>query len=121
VNPRWTASLELVERAHRLSVFELHAAACADLAVPASAFPIPARVHGKAVVFARRTARTGDTRAWLGDESVRDVPHPGTTIPAGQPICTVLASADDADTCYAALVARAEAIYADLARWRHAA
>jgi predicted ATP-grasp superfamily ATP-dependent carboligase len=118
VNPRWTASMELVERAHGLSLFDLHAAACVDAAVPASALPVPERAYGKAVVFAKRTVRTGDTRAWLADGGVRDVPRAGTTIVAGHPVCTVLASAAESNGCYRALVARAEAVYADLARWR---
>jgi predicted ATP-grasp superfamily ATP-dependent carboligase len=68
-------------------------------------------VLGKAVVFARRGVALGDTRAWLRDPAIADVPHPGERIPRGRPICTVFASGDDADTCLRALAARAAAIY----------
>ena len=34
VNPRWCASMDLVERAYGLSVFEAHAAACANGVLP---------------------------------------------------------------------------------------
>ena len=36
VNPRWTASMELVERARGLSVFGAHARACTSGALPAA-------------------------------------------------------------------------------------
>jgi len=115
VNPRWSASMELVERAYGTSVFELHAAACANGELPsfdlASARP-PA--CGKAIVFARDDSVAGDTRPWLLDPAVRDVPHPGERIARGQPICTVLATADDVERCGAMLIARATRIYAEL-------
>jgi predicted ATP-grasp superfamily ATP-dependent carboligase len=117
VNPRWTASMELVERAFDLSMFGIHADACARAVLPSfdlTRWPSTMKVHGKAIVFARADVTVGDTRGWLGDASVRDVPHAGEHIAAGQPICTVLAvGSDDAD-CHARLVERAERIYADL-------
>ena len=79
VNPRWSASMELVERAYGLSVFGAHAAACTAGALPAFDLARARRgagAIGKAVVFARRDVVIGDTRAWLADPSVRDVPHP---------------------------------------------
>ena len=120
VNPRWTASMELVERAYGLSVFGAHAAACASGARPD--FDLArarrgARACGKAVVFARHDVVLGDTRAWLEDVTVRDVPHPGESIRAGRPVCTVLADGADAAACHAALVRRADRVYADLATW----
>jgi predicted ATP-grasp superfamily ATP-dependent carboligase len=124
VNPRWSASMELVERAYGFSVFGAHAAACAVGALPEFDL-IRARrgsggAVGKAVVFARRDVTIGDTRAWLpGDAvaSVRDVPHPGEPISAGRAVCTVFAAARDANACYAELVRRAQRVYAELARW----
>ena len=57
----------------------------------------------------------GDTRPWLADATVRDVPQPGERIAAGRPICTIFAEADDDSGCYCALVRRAERIYSSLA------
>ncbi|HEX9283666.1 MAG TPA: ATP-grasp domain-containing protein [Gemmatimonadales bacterium] len=113
INPRYTASLELVERAYGLSIFETHARACAgtlpafDLA---AAFRTPGAV-GKAIVYARRDVTAPDTRAWLEDDSVRDVPVPGAGIARGRPICTIFARGEDAAACRRALVARARAVY----------
>jgi uncharacterized protein len=114
VNPRYTAAMELVERRDGVSIASVHAGA----AVPGTR---GAGVVGKAVVYARRAVGVGDTRAWLGDDSVADIPMPNTRMASGRPICTVFAAGRDADECYARLVARADAIYATVERRRVAA
>jgi predicted ATP-grasp superfamily ATP-dependent carboligase len=124
VNPRWCASMELVERAYGFSVFGAHAAACAAGALPEFDLVRAQRgvgAVGKAVVFGGRDVVAGDTRAWLGDTSVRDVPHPGERIAVGRAVCTVFAAGRDASACYAALVRRAERVYAELAAWERGA
>jgi predicted ATP-grasp superfamily ATP-dependent carboligase len=101
-------------------VFGAHAAACVSGALPDFDFARArrgGRAHGKAVVFARRDVVTGDTRPWLEDPTVRDVPFPGERLHAGRPVCTVLADGADAAACHAALLGRADRIYAELARW----
>ena len=119
VNPRWSASMELVERACGLSMFGVHAEACARGILPQ--FDVRhARAEiawGKAVLFAREDAVVGDARAWLDDPNVRDVPHPGEHIRAGSPICTVFGEGRDADACRDALVQRAERVYAEIESW----
>jgi predicted ATP-grasp superfamily ATP-dependent carboligase len=110
VNPRWSASMELVERAHGISMFAVHADACVNGTLPAfdvRTSPAQRSIHGKAIVFARRDVVVTGTRAWLEDPDVRDVPHEGEHIAAGQPICTVFASASDEASCYVRLVERA--------------
>jgi predicted ATP-grasp superfamily ATP-dependent carboligase len=130
VNPRWTASMELVERAYGVSVFGAHAAACANGELPTFDLARARRGTpsvGKAVLFAPRDVTAGDTRAWLAQAlpadpahaadafaGIRDVPHSGEKIPAGRPVCTVFASGPDALHCHAALVERADYVYADL-------
>jgi len=123
VNPRYTAAMELVERAHATSIAAVHAAT-ARRQRPVGDAPIghrARRVVGKAIVYARRAVTAGDTTRWLDDETVRDIPIPGTRIDRGRPICTVFAEARDAGTCHARLVARAARIYAALAPARRAA
>jgi predicted ATP-grasp superfamily ATP-dependent carboligase len=123
VNPRWSSSMELVEHAYGRSMFGLHAAACSSGELPAEqlfARPLTAALGtalGKAIVFARHDVQVGDTRPWLDDETVRDVPRAGEWVAAGQPVCTVFASGAGAAMCHAALVRRADAVYAQLARW----
>jgi uncharacterized protein len=109
VNPRWCASMELIERATGMSIFGLHAAACLDGMLPDEWPPAGTRhgAIGRAVVFASRDRTMGDTSRWLGDPDVCDVPHPGERIAAGRPVCTVFASALDGAECHAALIDRA--------------
>jgi predicted ATP-grasp superfamily ATP-dependent carboligase len=113
VNPRYSASMELIERAYDISIFQLHADACAgrlpELLPSLRRFASP--VLGKAIVFAQDEVLMGPVRRWWRDEGVRDVPHPGERIAGGQPICTVLADGRDDAACRAALVDGARAIY----------
>ena len=124
VNPRWSSSMELVERAYGLSVFAAHAAACARTALPSfdlSRARQSRQAFGKAIVFARRDVTMGDTSAWLRDADVRDVPRRGDRIRAGQPVCTVFAESADETACEAELVARAARIYTQLDEWQREA
>ena len=120
INPRWSASMELVERAHGVSVFGVHAAACAAGELPTfdlTRAHTDTAITGKAIVFARHDVTCGDTAAWLGDNTVRDVPHRGERMPAGRPVCTIFAAGADADACYAGLIARANRVYETLESW----
>jgi predicted ATP-grasp superfamily ATP-dependent carboligase len=113
VNPRWCASMELVERLYGVSILGVHAAACADGTLPSFDLLSARRDRpaiGKAVVFAREDVRVGNTREWLADVNVRDVPKPDEHIAAGQPICTLLAEDDDAERCLVRLANRAVSI-----------
>ena len=120
VNPRYSASMELVEQAYGVSVFAMHASACTSGDLPSFDLARASRgvaAIGKAIVFARQDVVCGDTRTWLDDPTVRDIPHPGERIPAGHPVCTVFADGADSPSCYDALVRRADAVYAALEAW----
>jgi predicted ATP-grasp superfamily ATP-dependent carboligase len=115
VNPRWSASMELVEAACGVPVFALHAAACARGDLPSPDFDCARSAYGKAVVFARQdVVVAADTQTWLRDPCLRDVPRSGERIAAGHPVCTVLAQGPDDVACHAALVRRADQVYASL-------
>lgn len=116
VNPRYSASMELVERAYGLSIFETHARACAG-SLPE--FAIPRRgveTWGKAVLYARRRVTPSDTESWLADPDRRDVPVAGEPIAPGRPICTIFARERDADRCFVELGRRAASVYRTLER-----
>jgi predicted ATP-grasp superfamily ATP-dependent carboligase len=87
VNPRPTASLEAIEAAHGIRVFE-----------PPAFVGEPLRAAGKAVVFATEDVVVGELAP-----DVRDVPHPGERIAKGRPICTVVATAATPDEVLAGL------------------
>ena len=116
VNPRYSASMELVERGLGVSVFGLHTAACEGRL---SETEWPANGHrgdsvGKAVLYAPAGLVVGDTRRWLEDESVADIPHPGERIARGSPICTVFARGRTTSACHAALRRRAAQLYREV-------
>jgi uncharacterized protein len=125
INPRWSASVELVELAYGLPVFAAHVTACRgglpdfDLRAARGS----GTAVGKAIVFARRDVVVGETRAWLGSSTtgerppVRDVPRAGERISAGKPVCTVFAAGRDAAECYTGLTRRAAWVYSQLAAW----
>ena len=121
VNPRWCASMELVERAYGLSVFEAHASACAFGRLPDFDLVRARRgaaAAGKAIIYARHDVTVGDTRTWLTKhESIRDIPRPGASISSGRPVCTILADAPDTAACHAALLESASRLYAQLEAW----
>jgi len=109
VNPRYSASMELIERAHDISMFEIHARA--SLGRLASA-PLPTPlVEGKAIVFAREDCVVGNTRRWLKRSWLADIPSPGSHIARGRPICTVFATASIQAACDGLLARRAAAVY----------
>jgi len=109
VNPRHSASMELIERAGASDFFALHAEACRGR-LPSRAPRLAPACFGKAVVWARRDLELGDTRDWLARDDVRDVPFPGERIRRGEPICTVLAKAPDLQQCRARLVDAARSV-----------
>ncbi len=105
INPRPTASLELIERSTGGSLAALHLAA---FGITSSAAPARWPREGtwsKAVLFAARdidfsaaTLAAVRTRSasWTsadGWPAVADIPEPPCPIPAGAPVCTVFAHA----------------------------
>jgi predicted ATP-grasp superfamily ATP-dependent carboligase len=117
VNPRWSASMELVDRVCEAPLMAAHEEACRSGAPPHVHRPRDVGVTGKAIVFAKSRVTTGDTRRWIGSAGwgdVRDVPWPGTSFERGDPICTVLAAGRTFADCYAALASKAAAIYEGL-------
>ena len=113
VNPRFTGSMELAERAFGVNVFSLHVE---GLAGRLPRVPVAERTPdgcvGKAIVYARRPTVVPDTEDWLS-RGVRDVPSPGQHIATGHPVCTVLARGRDRQACLAGLLSNAAAVYKD--------
>jgi uncharacterized protein len=120
VNPRFSASMELIERAHGISMFEIHAEACHGV-LPAS----PGRqsmLYGKSIVFAREDTQIPTAGRWVRQPWMADIPQAGERIVRGRPICTVFASARTPATCRQVLWKRAAWVYrAVVSRERRAA
>jgi predicted ATP-grasp superfamily ATP-dependent carboligase len=121
VNPRYTASVEVLERAGLAPAIALHAAACSEGRLGERMETSDRRASGKAILFA--TSRLEISPAWVEQAlterdaerpRLADVPHAGTSVDAGMPIVTVLADAADAATVMAALRERAERVLATI-------
>ena len=102
VNPRPTASLETIEAAYGVRVFE-----------PPGIVADPVRAAGKAVLFATENVVIGDSVRWL-ERGMRDVPHPGERIAAGRPICTITTTAATPQDALAGLEEQAARLRAEL-------
>jgi uncharacterized protein len=108
VNPRFSASMELVQRAQGLSMFDVHFEACHGR-LPLITPPAP-KTYGKAIVFARRPVIVPPSTLWQAID-LADIPHPGERIEQGHPICTVFAEARTPPRCRERLLERAAAVY----------
>jgi predicted ATP-grasp superfamily ATP-dependent carboligase len=99
VNPRYTASVEILERALSVPAITCHLAACREGLLPESAPPGEGVIWGKAIVYAPQRAFIAHTftehakrlnahRRW---PLIADIPATGTEIECGRPITTVFA------------------------------
>jgi len=106
INPRWTGAAEVAERAYGVPLFAWHRDACCGQ-LPDFLLERARRegaVFGKAIVFARRELVTGAMDDWLGSEWLADIPGPGERIARGQPVCTVFARHEDAESTMQGLI-----------------
>jgi len=115
VNPRYTASMELVEWAYGLNVFDLHVRSF-DRALPS--FSLEAALqqpgfYGKGIVYARQDVVMPETAGWR-ERGRRDVPFPEERIAAHHPICTVLVRGETRDECWARLLVETEMVWQEL-------
>ena len=91
INPRLSASLQLYQ-AKKGNLFAAHVQACmGELKEWPTIEKASRAMH---IIYANKTAFVPPDMAW--PEWVSDIPHFGSEIPAGAPICTVLASARSA-------------------------
>ncbi len=118
VNPRYTASMELLTRAYGLDLFQLHVEACLNESLPQ--FHLEQYWHqpsfyGKRVVYARRGVQVpAGIEEVLYRKGVRDIPRGGERIPQGAPVCTVFATGGSRTECLEHLDLAAEWIYRQL-------
>jgi predicted ATP-grasp superfamily ATP-dependent carboligase len=111
LNPRPGGSLDAYGAALGIDLFALHVAACRDGVLPAE--PVPVGAAGSLIVFADRRLTVPDGYAWPAWSADRS--PSGTAIPAGAPICTVLARNGDSAAVEGALRERAAWVHATLA------
>ncbi len=109
VNPRYTASVEILEVLAEANLIRDHCIATGfDMPPGLDARVLSAprgAVLGKLLLYANRDVVAPDTSSWhrMGPygpiPAYADVPMPGTFLPQGSPVCTVLAAAADFRQC----------------------
>jgi predicted ATP-grasp superfamily ATP-dependent carboligase len=106
VNPRYTASVELLELATGRALLHDHVEACSDGRLGDDSDLAASRIVGKRILYASRRivtppiavpARSADDP--FAVPSIADVPWPGTVIKALEPLLTVFAAAETAKLC----------------------
>jgi predicted ATP-grasp superfamily ATP-dependent carboligase len=116
INPRYPASVEIIEAAFGLPVFDIHVRGCLGKLPD---FSLGERLnnpryYGKAIVYAKEDVRIPPEAAYWVLLKRKDVPFPGETIRKGHPICTVFATGETREECWNALLTEAGKLEAEL-------
>ncbi len=120
VNPRYTASMELLQELSGANLVDLHLDAVAGVPLPAERLPEAARdgadraapdCLGKGILYAEHRTR-GAAPSLLARHGCRDLPAEGEVIEPGHPICTLIVSAATRSLCRRRLVERAALVRA---------
>ena len=117
INPRYTASIEVLEWATGRTLVAEHAAACGATDLPPTVrdrhHQSDSPIVGKAIVFAAREFQVSSfprSNSPVGIPNLADIPASGTLIRPGEPICTVLAQNSSVAGCREELAVRAAEI-----------
>jgi predicted ATP-grasp superfamily ATP-dependent carboligase len=109
VNPRYSASMELIEQAYGLPVFHLHVQAVLEGRLPKLELePLlkSGQFYGKGILYAENDVTVPDTQGWQA-RCIRDVPATGEKIPMGGPVCTIFADCPNYSLTIGELISRA--------------
>ena len=102
INPRYTASVEVHEIGHEASLFGAHVAACESQAEFDWPDSDPHTRVAKVILYSQQDRIASDLlehRQISPDCWLADIPDPGSSIPAGAPICTMLARGQSIHDC----------------------
>lgn len=121
VNPRYPASAELYELAHGWPLVKWHVDACCDRSIDFASSGIDdsqtgesrRSVFGKVIVYAPVTLSAPDVRLLavrrqFSGVTVADIPHPGSVIARGCPVCTLIGQDESSKACRSRLLELAE-------------
>lgn len=104
INPRLSATFDLYRALPgQVSLFDLHLAACGGSLADMPQLEAQARAHH--IVYALDELRLPEDIEWPA--WVSDLPLPGATIAADEPICTILAEGETAEAAQRSLLERA--------------
>ncbi|MBI3821502.1 MAG: ATP-grasp domain-containing protein [Planctomycetes bacterium] len=119
INPRYTASVEVLERAMQTPFLPLHRSAFDARGAGGSPAQVVPAIHGKAILYARKTFAFPNAGPWQaalkGDvdpdgAAYADIPPAGDIIEHGRPVLTLFASGPTVDEVMTKLREKAEAL-----------
>jgi uncharacterized protein len=112
VNPRYTSAAEVVEQARNACVIDWHVANHLHCVTPPTPVDSWSTCHGKAILFAKLTTTVAEEFTdWALDQAdLADIPPPGSTISAGQPLLTVRDEAGSIPLILSALKSRMDQV-----------
>jgi len=87
VNPRYTASMELWERAHGISVLKMHLQACCG-EIPKLKAEEPVGFYVKGILYAEKPL-TGFKCEKMWERGFRDITRSEEVVPKGRPVCSI--------------------------------
>ena len=116
INPRYSASVEVLELAAESGFVELHCQACAG-SLPGS-LPRPRGVMAKAYLYAAQDLRCPDDISAIypwseADQYTADIPRPGSGIQRGQPLMSILTEVKSETEAIPTLASMAEKLYSE--------
>jgi predicted ATP-grasp superfamily ATP-dependent carboligase len=105
LNPRYTGSVEVIERCCGFETIPQHVSACRNGELPPIA-PPPSKACAKAILFAETPVALSASPALVEENAatIADIPASGETIEPGSPLLTVLTEGADLANCEANLV-----------------
>lgn len=122
INPRYTASMELIEYGRQLPLLRLHQAACdqsPEVSIPEPVTDGQGSFLAKVILYADRNARAPDLLSWIPSQitlaelpRLADIPVAGSEIHQGQPVLTCLGEGRDGDALIQELTKRAQELWA---------
>ena len=110
VNPRYVASAEVLENVCNVPLIQWHLDACRGQ-LPADIIASePTSLAGRLICFAKQPVQSADVTSLSAEICLADIPREGIEIPAGHPICTVLATGASESAVRSRLLAAAERV-----------
>jgi predicted ATP-grasp superfamily ATP-dependent carboligase len=118
INPRYTASVELLERGYARPLLPSHRAVFEKLPPPTFDAPTDSPTCGKAILYARETFSFPKDGPWLAElaygggaeAAYADIPPAGEIIEEGRPVLTLFAAGKTAAQCLGKLQEKAQAL-----------
>lgn len=109
VNPRYSGSMELMEWAYGVKLFQWH---LESFQGHLPTYPVQFTLthsqqdfFAKAILYAEKNIMIPDTHNWV-KKGIKDIPFAGDVILEGSPICTVFSTGNSRKECFDALFVR---------------